>query len=238
MPHGNATVSRRPFKPSETSTKKRLRELVQFNTPKVAVDLLLQEKGGIENVRCSGEFARDRQQAANLRRNVKEKEKKVSSSCPDPLLVLMDRCKMEQRDPKLVFIREVSSAPEMLVILANNFQLAEVKRFCTNPAKFSVFGVDVTFNVGDFYVCLTTYRDLMLKTKSGVHPVMLGPILLHQRKLFSTYYTLPSTMIRLDPDLREILAFGTDGELALFQAFECCFICYASSVRYAYGGHD
>lgn len=90
----------------------------------------------------------------------------------------MDRCKLEQRDPKLTFIREASSAPEMLIVLANSFQLAGGKRFCTNPAHFSVLGVDVTFNIGDYYVCLTTYRDLMLKTQSGVNPVMLGPILL------------------------------------------------------------
>ena len=220
--HGNATKGSRPFKPTATSTMVRLKELVRTSTPKVAVNRLLEEGGGIENVRSSADIARDRQQAANFRRDVKEKENKVAS-CSDPLLTVMDRCKQEQRDSKCTFIREVSSAPEMLVVLANNFQLAEVKRFCTNPASFSVFGVDVTFNVGEYYVCLTTYRDLMLKTKSGVHPVMLGPILLHQRKLFSSYYTLPSTMIRYDPDLQGILAFGTDGELALSKAFESAF---------------
>ena len=106
---------------------------MQTKTPKVAVDLLLEEKGGVENIRSSGEFARDRQQAANLRRNVKEKEKIIASSCSDPLLTVMDRCKLEQRDPKLTFIREVSSVPEMLIVLANSMQLAEVKRCCTNP---------------------------------------------------------------------------------------------------------
>ena len=221
--HGNASKGSRPFKPSATSTMERLKELVQTSTPKVAVNRLLEEKGGIENICSSGDIARDRQQAANFRRNVKEKENKVASSCSDPLLTVMDRCKREQADSKVTFIREVSSAPEMLIVLANNFQLAEVKQFCTNPARFSVLGVDVTFNVGEYYVCLTTYRDLMLKTKSGVHPVMLGPILLHQRKLFSSYYTLPATMIRYDPDLQGILAFGTDGELALSKAFESAF---------------
>ena len=197
--------------------------LVQANTPKVAVDLLCEEKGGLENIRSSGEIARNRQQAANFRRNVKEKERKIDSSSSDPLLAVMDRCKREQREPNLIFIREVSSAPEMLVVLANSWQLAEVKRFCTNPERFSVLGVYVTFHVGDFYVCLTTYRDLMLETKSGVHPVMLGPILLHQRKLFASYYTLPSTMIRYYPELQGVLSFGTDVELALSKAFESAF---------------
>ena len=201
----------------------RLKELVQTSTSQVAVGLLLEEKGGIESIRSSGDIARDRQKAANFRRDVKDKENKIASSCSDPLLTVMDRCKLEQRDPKLTFIREVSSAPKMLVILASSFQLAEVKRFCTNPANFSVLGVDVTFNIGDYYVCLTTYRDLMLKTKSGVNPVMLGPILLHQRKLFTSYYALPSTMIQYDPDLQGMLAFGTDGELALSKVFESAF---------------
>ena len=221
--HGNASKGSRPFKQSATSTMERLKELVQTSTPKVAVNRLLEEKDGIENICSSGDIARDRQQAANFRRNVKGKENKVASSCSDPLLTVMDRCKREQADSKVTFKREVSCAPEMLIVLANNVQLAEVKRFCTNPARFSVLGVDVTFNVGEYYVCLTTYQDLMLKTKSGVHPVMLGPILLHQRKLFSPYYTLPATMIRYDPDLQGILAFGTDGELALSKAFESAF---------------
>ena len=42
-PHGNATKSSRPFKPSALSTKLRLKELVQTSTPKVAVNLLFEE---------------------------------------------------------------------------------------------------------------------------------------------------------------------------------------------------
>ena len=63
----------------------------------------------------------------------------------------------------------------------------------------------------------------MLESKSGIHLVMLGPILLHQRKLFASYYTLPSTMIHYDPELQGVLAFETDGELALSKAFESAF---------------
>ena len=92
-----------PFKPSTASTKVRLKELVQTSTPKVTVGLLLEEKGGIGSIRSSGDIARDRQQAANFRRDVKDKENKIASSYSDPLLTVMDRCKLEQRDPKLTF---------------------------------------------------------------------------------------------------------------------------------------
>jgi hypothetical protein len=92
-----------------------------------AVNRLLEEKGGLGNIRSSGEFARNSSQADNFRKTVTDKEKKLTSSCPNPLLVVMDRCKTEQRDPQHMFIREVSSAPEMLVVLANNMQLSELK---------------------------------------------------------------------------------------------------------------
>ena len=40
----NATVSNRPFKPTEASMKQRLRDLIQTNTPKMAVNLLCEQK--------------------------------------------------------------------------------------------------------------------------------------------------------------------------------------------------
>ena len=69
--HGNASKGSRPFKPSATSTMERLKELVQTSTPKVAVNRLLEEKGGMENICSFGDIACDRQQAANFRRNVR-----------------------------------------------------------------------------------------------------------------------------------------------------------------------
>ena len=93
--HGNTNKGSRPFKPSATSMMERLKGLVQSSTPMVAVNRLLEEEGGIENIRFSGYI--------------------------------------------------------------------------------------VTFNVGEYYVCLT-YQDLMLKMKSGVHPVMLAPLDLNRHK--------------------------------------------------------
>ena len=49
---------------------------------------------------------------------------------------------------------------------------------------------------------------------------MLGPILVHQRKLFETYHFFISSLIGFAPSLDHILAFGTDGEEALAVAFK------------------
>ena len=87
-------------------------------------------------------------------------------------------------------------------------------RFCTNPAKFSVLGVDLTFSSGKYYVTATTYRHLLLRNENGVHPVRIGPVLVHNKKEASSYHELSSTMVKLNSEIRHTLAFGTDGEKA------------------------
>ena len=52
---------------------------------------------------------------------------------------------------------------------------------------------------------------------------MLGPILIHTKKPFESYFTLPSTLIRLRPSYTSLKAFGTDGELNVYSAFKSCF---------------
>ena len=77
---------------------------------------------------------------------------------------------------KTAFLRKVDNSSDPCVVLASNQQLQDVERFCTNPAKFAVLGVDATFNFGKFYVTLTTYRHLLLRTKENCHPVRIGLI--------------------------------------------------------------
>lgn len=111
----------------------------------------------------------------------------------------------------------------MTVFLATKQQLTDVERFCTNAEQFSVLGVDATFNVGKYFLTLTTYKHLILETKKKTHPVFLGPALIHQRRLFDSYFTLPSSMIKYNPNLQGLLVYGSDGEKNLSDAFDFCF---------------
>ena len=52
---------------------------------------------------------------------------------------------------------------------------------------------------------------------------MIGPMLVHRRKQFSSYHFLASTLVSLRPGLSKLCAFGTDGEEALYQAFSVQF---------------
>lgn len=108
-------------------------------------------------------------------------------------------------------------------MLCNDRQLNDVYRFCAET-NASVFGVDPTFNICNNNVTITTYKNPLLIVRStGKHPVFIGPILIHSEKTFESYYTLPSAMVRIRPDLTKLKAFGTDDEVNLYSALGSLF---------------
>ena len=99
-------------------------------------------------------------------------------------------------------------------------QLDDIAKFCSNTAHFGIFQADPTFNLGLFSVTTTQYEHLLLlNRRSGKHPVMVGPIMVHQRKEKSTYKILADDMVARKPKLRNLLALGTDRKVALSDAF-------------------
>lgn len=120
------------------------------------------------------------------------------------------------------FVRLVSGAPEPMTVLSFDWLLQDIDRFCCGE-EHTILSVDPTFNLGDFDVTVTTYRNLMLVNSDGNHPVMVGPIFIHQRKKFETYYFFASSLVGLNPNVRHLKAFGTDGEMALSNAFHTVF---------------
>ena len=108
------------------------------------------------------------------------------------------------------FVQMVSGASEPMTVLAYNWSLDDIDRFCTKD-QCTVPSVDPTFNLGDFDVTVTTYRHLLLKNSCGKHPVMMGPIFVHQWKKFETYYFFASSLVGLKFSLCGLRAFGTDG---------------------------
>ena len=116
------------------------------------------------------------------------------------------------------FVRDVKAAPEPQCVLFSYWQLNDLSRFVTNQNQFSIFTADTIYNLGDFYVTPTTYQHLMLESATTMkHPHFLGPILVHQRKNFSAFNYLASTLISHCKKLRDVQAFGTDGDPALIE---------------------
>ena len=92
---------------------------------------------------------------------------------------------------------------------------------CTVPGNFSILTVDPTFCLGDFDVTLITYRHRMLTSKQGnQHPAIIGPVMIHYKKTFSTYLFFASSLHGLRRELAGVKCYGTDGEQALVDAFQ------------------
>ena len=64
------------------------------------------------------------------------------------------------------FVRVVNAAPFPMMVLAYDYMLNDLERFCTSQRRFSILGVDPTFSLGDFDVTVTTYHHLMLSSKT------------------------------------------------------------------------
>jgi len=63
----------------------------------------------------------------------------------------------------------------------------------------------------------------VLENSGGSHPVIMGPIFVHQQKKIETYYFFASSLVGLKPSLCQLVAFGTDGEKVLSTAFSTVF---------------
>lgn len=124
-PHGNSK-SNKPYRRTMSSTKTRLAAKLKTEKPKDANDSVFQSKGGLLGAKGAGELPRGRTQAYNL----------------------MEQCKNAEHSYR--FVQEVTCAPEAMAVLCTNQQLLDIERFCCDPYMFSVFGIDPTFNLGQF----------------------------------------------------------------------------------------
>ena len=217
-PHGNTRKDQKPYKRTMASTMKAIKD--EKAKPREVMHAVIEKRGGIDSICSSGEYPRNRDQIYRARRKDRTAQE-ASNGClaNDPLVQLLEISKQQQRETKADwFVRDVNISNEQTIFLANEQQLLDVERFCTNPESFSVFSVDATFNVSDYYFTFGTYRNLMLETSKGINPVCIGPGVLHKRKLQSSYYTLPSSIVKYRPETKGVLVIGTDGEENLWNA--------------------
>ncbi len=134
----------------------------------------------------------------------------------------MVMCKQSigKEDP---IIHTVTSAPEpkyVCHVYITDFQLTNIERFCSSTDGFCLLSVDPTFNLGDFYVTVTNFCNLLLKNQTtGKNPVMIRHMLVHQCQLVSSYRFCASSPVSRKPCLSCLKAHGTDGKECLYSAF-------------------
>ena len=220
LPHKNSKKESASFNRTKKSLLTRIKDKVSDGTtgPTKVYNKVVMECGGILNASSCGSLPRNRKQVANAKSN-----SKIEQTAKDPLFSVMEECKQQQSraDP---FLRMVQAAPDAMCLLANSRQLNDMARFCTDPNQCCVLGIDPTFNLGEFSVTVITYKHLQLidrQTKKS--PVLVGPKLIHQKKSMESYYFLASGIVGLCSQLNSLVAYGTDGEKAIGDAFHIQF---------------
>ena len=214
------------------STKEALEKASICKRPRDAVHHVVKESiGGVASYSGLGQMPKNRQQVSDLKRNTNaspllsvRKNMSGRGTQNDPWYLLLNESKRQARNNESAFVRDVSVGGEPFCVLASKRQLKDLRRFCCNPTAFKPLTVDPTFNIGNFNVTPISYQHLLLETrKDGNHPTLIGPVLIHEKKTEQTYSLFWWSLKAHEQGLNELLAFGTDDELALINGFNCNF---------------
>ena len=195
-PNGNSKQSK-AYMRTQYSVMDKIKRRITSQSPKEVVHTVIESIGGTEKNQIL--WRKGYRQAAG-------KKPLSGNQRIQQIYCWLQRCiKKKKKDTSKTFIRNLTVNPEFTVVLTDQ-QLLDIERFCIDPRQFCVLAVDTTFNLGNYYITMTTYRHLQLLTKQKTHPVMIVPVLLHQQTLQISYIKLPSAMLELRPALRDMVA--------------------------------
>lgn len=241
--HGNRKAGSAPLPPytrTKESTKSRLTQNISEgkNNPKKALFKTIKETGGVCAAESSSSLPRNVRQAKHIKQRLGlTSSSTASKSSIDPLMAVLEL----QKSTFAGFIREVVCNDLPTIMLFTDQQVDDMVRFCChNRASFvSELGVDVTFQLGPFYLVVTTYKNTVLRVKGTNHsPCFLGPVMMCMTKEESTYLSFIHCLLRTVPGLGQFLhATGTDNETALRNAVSAEFyrshplLCYLHSKK-------
>ena len=171
--------------------------------------------GGTSKATSSGMLPRNIKQIQNMSYM---KPSSSFTSSKDVLESLIKHCKTTVKS----FILRVEGAPELMCVVGTEVPVSDLEQFCCKASQClnSVMTVDPTFNFGKFYFAPITFKNLAVHRKpTGQPKIDMGPALIHQRKVFSSYHHFSSSIVGISPGLSELKCFGTDGEHNLASAF-------------------
>ena len=213
-PHGNARNLKRPFFKTDPEVLEDIKEESGLTKPKRFFKSLMDKAGGALTSTSAASEPRNLRQIYNIRSSQKQR--------PDEFAHLVSQVKEDS------FVRELTIDSDFIqYILTTDKQIVDLKEFCTNPIKFSVFSIDSTFDVGNYYITNTCYENLRILHASdkyrGKYPLEMGPTFVHTKRDTNNYVSFFSSLQRIDNELKDIQAVGTDGDEALMNAVTICF---------------
>lgn len=183
----------------------------------MAFEAVFESKGGLFGAGSAGQLPRGATQAYNMKRALQQKELVADSCprCPSYLLQVLEICcslswsnvRLQRRSTGLFKMLHVLQSRWLFFVLINNSRT--LIDSAVTPFGF-VFGVDPTFNLGDFSVTPVVYQHLLLENpKTSQSLLLLGPMLVRYCKLFQSYHYFFLTLIGLKPSISGVQETGT-----------------------------
>ncbi|KAK3087353.1 hypothetical protein FSP39_004988 [Pinctada imbricata] len=215
-PHGNSKGAKRPFYKTDPVVLENIKEEPLESKPKRLYSRLMEESGGPLLSGSASTEPRNLQQIYSMRKVKKETGKE------DDFTHLLSQVK------ESAFVHDLTiDSKTVQYVLASEKQLKDLEVFCTNPCKYSVFCIDSTYNVGNFYVTNTCFQNFKIVHAEGKyrgkHPYEIGPTFIHTERSTNNFVGFFSSLIRMNPRLKDIQATGSDGDEALMNSVLICF---------------
>lgn len=86
---------------------------------------------------------------------------------------------MTKIHPFVKSVKHMNGLQHPAVTLFTDQQISDIKRFCCKE-KSAILGIDKTYNLGDFHVTPTVYKDLSVMRRSTMdRPICFGPTFIH-----------------------------------------------------------
>ena len=209
-PHGNSKKSK-----GFTRNMFSVRDKIASDIDKLSAGDIYEDAfdaaGGILQCNNATEYVRNKKQIYNVKQNRKEK------SDSDQLAAVIA---MKNNVNSSILNVHQTKHCSLMICLATKFQLKAMEEFCTQKEKFGIFGVDMTYNCGQFYVTPTTIRHPMLvHERTLVEPTLLGPTIIHTHHSESTYKMFAADLINANSNLRNLKFIGSDRAMEVANGF-------------------
>lgn len=216
--------SSKSFRATQHSVKKNLKERAQLGEiktikPRIVLDEY-EESNHILERESDAVIPRDKKQIKNYQSNYCPNDANRTDEILSLLSSLIDQPTVEMSDPlseDQSFLQEVlfRNGRQPSYVLYTAQSLADLERFCTNtsmPTKFrSVLAVDTTYNVSNYYVTQTTYRNLsLLHRNTQKHPWFPGPVFAHRHQEKDDFSYFWQAVKRGKLSLEDLAIIGTD----------------------------
>jgi hypothetical protein len=191
--HGNRNEGdEKPYIRTKCSTKVKSLHHLQNNGPKRALFKTMKDVGGVGKCESQGSLPRNSRQMHYLK---KDANVELSVQSRDPLASVIEL----QKSFLSGFVREITCNDLPTVMLFTDQQIDNIVRFCCLKKKgyVSELGVDLTFQLGPFYLLVTTFKNTILQVKgSGHSPAFLGPMMICMTKDQQTYLSFVHRLVR------------------------------------------